>query len=283
MNDVLKYLFTEYNSKNEANLLRKLLYVFVIFKCLYWFMDIDLLFGNESLVYKNNVHLSTLKSTAFILFNSESTGMVYSFLIGALLFSGLGLINNYFSRLTAFVIWFIVVNIDNSIYPTLTGGDFLFQQLLFFNIFLSGFRPNYTEVQLEVEKAFHNAGVAALKIQICLVYLMSALSKLIDADWQSGEAVAQTFLVHDFSLPVLYNNIKSGSFILSLITYLIIAYQITFPIFIWMNKLKKPFLAFGILQHLIIAFIMGLPTFGFIMIIAYSIFYAPAFLLKKSL
>jgi hypothetical protein len=281
LNALVTYLFAEYHSQRESKLLRKLLYGFVIFKCLYWFLDFSLLFGENSLVYKNSVQLSSLKSTAFILFNSGSVGLAYGFLIVAIVFSGFGLINNLFSRMTACVVWFMIINIDNAIYPTLTGGDFLLQQLLFFNIFLSGYKMNFTEAQSDTDKAFHNTGVLALKIQICLVYFMSALAKLLDADWESGNALSQTFMIHDFSLPFLYNNLNGSSLMLMILSYLIISYQMCFPVMIWFKKIKKPFLAFGVLQHLFIALVMGLPTFGFIMIIAYSIFYAPTFKSKN--
>jgi len=34
-------------------------------------------------------------------------------------------------------------------------------------------------------------------------------------------------------------------------------------------------LLLGIIQHLFIAFVLGLPSFGFMMIISYAIFYVP--------
>ncbi len=279
----MKYLFSEYGFQKEATLFRRLLYGFMIVKCFYWLADFDLLFGPESIVHKNSIHLSFIKSTAFLLFNSDSAFMSYAALIGGIVLSLYAFFFKSFSRLVAFTVWFLLVNIDNKIYPTLTGGDFLFQQLLFFNIFLSNFSLGKTEIGNELDKAIHNTGVAAIKIQICIVYFVAGLAKLMDADWQNGMALIQTFMINDFSLPFYYNNVEGSSVILKMMNYFIIAYQVSFPILIWIKKTKKQFLAFGVLQHLFIALVMGLPSFGFIMIIAYSIFYAPAFKFKNSL
>lgn len=128
---------------------------------------------------------------------------------------------------------------------------------------------------VELDKAFHNLGVSAIKIQICLVYFISGLAKLLDVDWQSGNAISQIFMVQDFSLPWMYESLYKNTSALKLLNYFILGYQLLFPILIWFKKIKKPFLFVGILMHLYIALIMGLPTFGFIMIIAYSIFYFP--------
>jgi hypothetical protein len=274
-------LFNDYHSQREAKCLRKLLYIFVLIKCAYWLMDLSLLFGSESMVYNNGVHLSGIRSAAFILFNSGSKEMALVFLIAGIALSLFGLFNNYVARIVAILIWLLITNIDNAIYPTLTGGDFLLQQLLFLNIFLSASRSNYTTVQLDADKAFHNTGVLALKIQICIVYFMSALIKIMDKDWESGNALFQTFLIQDFSLPIVYNHLNGDLILLKILTYVIIAYQLTFPVLVWFKRIKGPFLAFGVLQHLFIALVMGLPSFGFIMIIAYSIFYVPTFKSKN--
>ena len=279
----MKYLFTDYNSVREAKLLRQLLYTLVIAKCVFWLIDFDVLFGLDSIIYKNNAPVSFIKIPAFWLFKSGSDSASYLVLISTVLITALSLFTSYFSRVSAFAIWFLILNIDNKIYPTLSGADFLLQQLLFFNIFLSNFKNKANEIISESDRALHNAGVTALKIQICLVYFISGLAKLMDSDWQNGLALSQTFLVQDFSLPFYYNHIQNGGIVLKITNYVIIAYQLMFPVLIWIKKFEKPLLAFGILQHLFIALFMGLPSFGFIMIIAYSIFYAPVFKSQNSL
>ena len=111
-----------------------------------------------------------------------------------------------------------------------------------------------------------------MRIQICLVYFLAGYAKLLNVDWMSGTAVNDVFKVHDYSLPFLYN--YDGAFGKEL-NFLVIGYQLLFPILVWVQRIKKWFLLIGVLQHLFIAFIIGLPSFGFIMIIAYAAFYSP--------
>ena len=60
-----------------------------------------------------------------------------------------------------------------------------------------------------------------------------------------------------------------------LLNYTVIAYQLLFSVFVWIQPLKKWFLLIGVVQHLFIAFILGLPSFGLIMIVAYAVFHKP--------
>jgi len=56
------------------------------------------------------------------------------------------------------------------------------------------------------------------------------------------------------------------------LTYATIIYQLLFPMLIWFRRFKIYFFSFGIIQHLLIAFGMGLFSFGVIMAICYILF-----------
>ncbi len=262
-------------SAYESKWLRRLLYLFLVVKCVYWLIDFDLLFGEHNIVYKNNVQLGFIKSWAYFLYDTESSLRAKFILTATICFSILGLFAKRYARLIAIVCWFLLTNINNAIYTTLSGGDFLVQQLLFFNTFLSSGMSIKKENLFDLDKAIHNTGVLALKIQICLVYFISGVIKILDVDWQSGDAISQIFLIKDFGFPMMYEKLYQHVGILKVLTYFILGYQLLFPLLIGWKKIKKPFIVIGVIQHLYIAFIMGLPTFGCIMIIAYSIFYFP--------
>lgn len=189
------------------------------------------------------------------------------------LFSGKAL------RLAFFILWFGIMNINNNVYCTLSGGDYLFQHFLFFCIFLSNGSPKQSQLYSSLDTALHNTGVIAMQVQVCLVYFLAGYAKVIDADWLNGTAVNDVFSVRDYSLPFLYGSDAAFG---KELNFLVIGYQLLFPILVWIDRIKKWFLLFGVLQHLFIAFVMGLPSFGFIMIIAYAIFYAPGRQTKNS-
>ena len=104
-----------------------------------------------------------------------------------------------------------------------------------------------------------------------MVYFLSALAKLNNEEWLNGSAISNTLQVQQYSLEIFSNTKQNAlSFIFN---YLVLFYQLFFPLVIWFKKIKKPFLIIGIIMHLFIAFVMGLMSFGFIMILGYIYFY----------
>ncbi len=273
MSTLIRYLFEDFRNKEEARFLQRLLGMFLVYKCLYLLLNYSLLFSESSIIYQNDVHLSWWRQAVFVLFNSESTALAFIFLIIALFSAIAVVLTPRYSRLLFFILWFTINNINNKIFSTLSGGDHLLQHFLFFSIFLSG---NFGENQFsEVSKVLHNTGLIALKIQLCFVYAFAGYTKLLDPDWMNGTAISDVFMINDFSLPAYYN-IQPG-LLTSFLNYTVIAYQLLFSVVVWIKPLKKWFLLIGVIQHLFIAFVLGLPSFGFIMIVAYAIFHKPNF------
>ncbi len=257
----------------ESKWMKKAMAFYVFYKCLYWIMNFSLLFSDDSIIYHNNVQLSWWKNGAFILFNHPSP-LCAGFFIGLnFLVAVYILFGSKFHRLAFFGLWFLVSNINNNVFCTMTGGDVLFQHLLFFCIFLSNGKPKQGLVMTDLDSAFHNTGVIALHIQVCLVYFLNGLAKLLDVDWANGKALSDSLAIYEFSLPLFYES--KGAFTATL-NYLVIWYQLLFPVVIYIKKIKKWYLLLGVTQQLFIIFILGLPSFGLIMIAAYAIFYSPS-------
>lgn len=251
----------------------------MIFKVVYWFVDLKLLFSDWSIAYHNNVLVEWWKQPVFILYNSDSVKLATVFLIVALLVSILILVNFKYSRGLFILLWLIVSNINNKVFCTLSGGDLLFQHLLFFAAFLStGDKSGDTALDV-INKTTHNAGVLALRLQLCVLYVMAGYNKIIDYDWIKGEAISDIFKIHDYNIPLFYD--VPESVFTMILNYTVVFYQLLFPVLVWIESIKKWYLALGIIQHLFIAFVFGLPTFGFIMVISYSIFYAPAIVFNQ--
>lgn len=170
--------------------------------------------------------------------------------------------NYYF--LIGIIIWFIFQNLSTAVYSANTGGDYLLNQLLLFLCFI----PSTSKIIFtETKTAIYNFGVLAIFAQIFLVYLLSGYSKVIDTDWASGTAIIQISKCNHYSLFQINNLLLS-----QILCYVIMVYQLTFPIIIWLKPVKKFILFIGILMHFYIALIMGLVSFGLIMIICYTLF-----------
>lgn len=228
------------------------------------------------MVYKHETFIPIWQWAAFVLYRSHSVTAPMLFLGLVVVMALYILFSKKTFRLAFFILWICIANIINNTYCATTAGEMLFQHLLFFCVFLSDGTLKTNSRWTQVDIAFHNSGMIALRLQVCLVYFYAALAKLFDQQWVSGDAVNMTLAVHDYSLPVLNNGLGVFG---SILTYLVLAYQLFFPVLVWFKKIKKWYLMVGILQHIFIAFVIGLPSFGLIMILSYAVFYSP---FKKS-
>lgn len=278
MQSLSGYFFSDYRYTSHTLWFRRFLYTFLIFESLYFLAAYDLFFGVNSIVYKTPQYIGFFKSIPYLLYNSQNPALGWYFLFGILLLSALNLASTRFAFISDVLLWLLALNISNQIYPALTGGDNLLNQFLFFNCFLSAaFKRSQTSWS-EFRICIHNLAVVGIVIQICLVYFLSALAKLQDPSWLSGEAIAQVTQIRHFSLFSFFNYSENLKWLFVCLNYLVLAYQLLFPVLIWVKKTKKVFLILGVLMHLYIAFFMGLVGFGFIMVLAYVYFWP----MKKS-
>lgn len=252
---------------------KRLLYLFLVIKSCYFFCNFDLFFGENSIVFVTPQKIGFFKSFAFLLYNSESIGLSKIFITSVLLLSILNLFIKRFHFIPDLLLWLLVVNLNNRVYPALTGGDNLLNQFLFFNCFLSFSFQSTKTWQGELKVCLHNLAVMAIIIQICILYLLSALAKLNDPGWLSGKAIIAVAQIKHFSLFSFLSYSRSLDPILIFLNYVVLFYQLLFPVLVWIKKVKKPLLIIGILMHLYIAFVMGLVSFGFVMIIGYVFFW----------
>lgn len=273
MEKLISYFFFDYRLKFQSIWFKRLLYVYLILRSALWLFHYDLLFGKHSLVVSTPQSIGAIKDLAFILYSHSEIYLSLAALILVLLLSGLNLFMAKAYIVADLFIWLLVLNIHNKIYPSLTGGDLLLNQFMFFNCFICNSFFKKDTWQNTIKVCLHNTAVVAVIIQLCLVYFLSGLAKAGDAEWVSGKALIFISQIQHFSL---YSSLKYDPrldlFYISL-NYLVLFYQLFFPILIWIRKIKKPLLIAGILMHLYIGLVMGLPEFSAIMIIAYVYFW----------
>ncbi len=219
------------------------------------------------MIYTHTVFVGGIKDYAFLLNNYYSKNLSIIFILLLLILSLIGLLkkSNY---LTNALLWLVMLNMNSFLYSTLTAGDYLLNQLVFFNIFFSA-QPSAKPFLNDTKTAFHNMALAGIKIQICFVYFITAWFKLTDPLWLNGTAVSHIFQIPEYSSPLL---LSLPFWFCLILNYATIVYQLLFPVLIWFRRFKIWFFAFGIFQHLLIALAMGLFSFGMIMIMCYILF-----------
>jgi len=246
-----------------------LLYGLLIIQCGYWLCFYDVLFGANSMVLTKPYPMQRFSDLAFFLYSQLSPHAAYWFILPVLLLSLISLIKPVYFIGDA-LIWLLTVNLHNRLYASLSGGDYLLNQLLFFNCFLSA-RYAITNSSRNAAKVFlHNLGVVLIIAQINFTYILSALAKLGDPLWLSGRAVLSISQVQHYAL---FSMPKFPDLLYIILNYVVLLYQCLFPIMIWLKPVKKPFIIIGIGMHLYIALVMGLVSFGLIMISGYIFFW----------
>ena len=176
-----------------------------------------------------------------------------------------------YKRILTFIAYFATANLVNSTYLMNSGGHHVILLVLFF---LSLINEEHT-LDNSWPNAINKAAMIAIKIQVCMIYFISFLYKIIGEIWLDGSALWQALMLDEYTLPIFKEWFASNNYILVFGTYFVLAYQILFPILIWVKKVRKWVLLFGVGLHLFIAFGLGLFTFGIAMIVAYFAFYVP--------
>jgi hypothetical protein len=269
----LQWFFTDYHFKLQTYWFKNLLYLFLILKAVGWLWLYDLYFGESAVIYSNNFQVSSFKDCAFLLYASASPWLGYLFLIPLLL---LCVVRLKFKKpwfVPDLLIWFLVLNLSNKVYATLTGGDYLLNQLLFFNCFLSAIFGVDGKFYSDFKIFLHNLVVLAVMLQVCIVYFLSALAKINDPEWLSGAAVYDISLINHYNLYGFARPTPGIHPLKTFLTYLILCYQLLFPVIVWIKPLKKPFIMIGLAMHLYIVLVMGLVEFGLIMLLCYIYFW----------
>jgi hypothetical protein len=169
-------------------------------------------------------------------------------------------------KIAGVVIFVVTLMLFLRAYTYLTGGHRLVYLLLFFLMFID------EDANTPKSTVNSNLFLLACKIQLILVYLFAGLYKLHGTYWLNGEALYYVMNLREFSHPWLQQFMLSKPWLLAAGTYAALAYQLLFPVLVWIKPIRFPFLLVGIIFHLLVAIGMGLPDFGIFMVLCYSMF-----------
>ncbi len=255
----------------QANVLRKLLFIYCIFNFFQLFPHIEILYGNESLIATQNLSGFTLTTLVNLLSVEAVTNYYMLFFVAQLLFSFIGLLG-FYPRLSTFLVFFATINLQNCIYSTVSGGDVLLCLMLFFLIFISNEKELKNKFLNDIQNASDTIFILLCKMQVVLIYAVSAIYKLQSPEWLDGSALQQILLIDEYSFPALQGLVCSIPFVFKILTWSALLYQILFPFLIFMKRIKRHVILTGLLFHLFIALGMGLFNFSFVMICCYVLF-----------
>ncbi len=123
-------------------------------------------------------------------------------------------------------------------------------------------------------KVSNNLAARLLQIHLCIIYLFGGLSKLRGDFWWEGSAMWWSIVNYEYqSLDITW--LGWSPMIIALTTHLTLFWETFYPALVW-PRLTRPFvLAMAVLVHGGIGLALGMPTFGFMMIVANLVFVSP--------
>lgn len=131
-----------------------------------------------------------------------------------------------------------------------------------------------------VSNLVHNAALLVIMAEVCLIYATAGWYKVQGSRWQDGTATWYPLHLDYFApWPALNDLLGASGLVILILTYGTVIVQVAFPFTLFNRKVKNVLLALMIVEHISIAFILGLPFFSMAMIAIDAVFLPTVFLL----
>lgn len=173
-------------------------------------------------------------------------------------------------RINLAFFWF-ELNYLRVLHPLANGSDFVMLALALFAIPLVP-RQGHTSAYLQIiSNGVFNCFRILIQIQVLSIYLVSGWDKLISEVWRSGNAFEYISNLELVFNPVFAPLFQSATMQL-VMSWITIGFELLFIPLVLIERTRLPILAIGAVFHLVIWLMLGLPGFGWVMIISYTIF-----------
>lgn len=269
-------------------LFRIALGLLVIVFCWWISPEVTTFFGQHAIARPETVE--RLQSSTFDVlrfFSADDFWLVS--MLRLLLVCGICLTFGMFSRLSAFLIYLIILSLDSRNHFVLNSGIGIMCYLCLFLVIsrcgdaLSikrlvaiwlGNKPEFG--------AAKNGSVLAqrlIQVQLCLIYWGASCWKLNGQSWLDGSAIFYTtHLVQfqRFSVPYLLDHMWTSR----LLTWFTLLFETAFPFLVWIKEFRYPLLLIGVIFHLGMDWVLVIPLFQEVMLCCYICFIDPADLSK---
>ena len=122
-----------------------------------------------------------------------------------------------------------------------------------------------SDLRRDLSAMFHNGAILAFALQIALVYGVAGLTKVQGETWRNGTAIYYA-MSGTYRLPGVSEAICRHDWVVNLLSYSAVAFQVSFPWFIFLNRYTRILaVAAGMCFHLGIGIVLGLVTFATLM------------------
>jgi len=272
MNLILDYFTSDFKHWRKVDFFKRLLYLFLFINTLTLLPAVNDIFGYNGLAGYRSFQWTGSEAFLNLLshpINHNHGWIHWLFVIGQLVFLTTGFLRIY-PKLSSLAIWFLTANLFTKGGLFFTGGEVLVNILLFYMIFIQKVEKDAKNYL--IQNTLNNTFYILTLIQVCILYFFAFFWKLYDFNWMSGDAIYYISKIDTFSSNWFKNLITNNVILGKLLTYTVLFYQGSFIIFVWIKRLKIPFLILGMGIHIAISIGMGIFAFGIYMSISYILF-----------
>jgi hypothetical protein len=154
------------------------------------------------------------------------------------------------------IAWFVFRVITHRLWLASNGGIQLMENMLLWCAFMGG-----------SSSVIHTCAFWIGRLQLALVYAVTAAHKFTGRSWLDGSAVLTVARDPDFHLAWL----TASPQVCSLITFSTLAFMTLFPLAVWWSPSRRLFLVIGVLFHLCTAIFMDIPQMGSAFVACYAL------------
>ncbi|GLX49920.1 HTTM domain-containing protein [Streptomyces hygroscopicus subsp. hygroscopicus] len=130
-----------------------------------------------------------------------------------------------------------------------------------------------------IANVLHNGALVVIMAEACLIYATAGWYKIQGSRWQDGTAVYYPLHLDYFTpWPGLADLMSTSGTILMIVAYGTVMVQVAFPFTLLDRRVKNVLLVLLMLEHSVIAVVLGLPFFSLAMITADAVFLPTSFL-----
>jgi hypothetical protein len=116
-----------------------------------------------------------------------------------------------------------------------------------------------------------NLALRLINVHMCVIYFFAGVSKLQGESWWTGEAMWRAFSNLEYqSIDMTW--LAWHPWLLNLVTYFSVLWEIFFCVLIWQPRLRSLMLAVAVVLHVGIGACLGMWTFGLIMLVGCASF-----------
>jgi hypothetical protein len=203
-----------------------------------------------------------------------SLHLLHSFFLLTLLSLALG----FYTRISAVLVYVLHMAFINRNMSVMFGVDMIATFFLLYLCFANS-NARFSLDSWRGRGAIRQSGLSHLafrlmQVQLCVIYAFSGWEKLKGTRWWDGSAIWDVLSIGNMQRWDL-SFVAHFPILLSTAVYVVLLFEIYFPVLVWLRRWRLPLLAFGVQMHIGIFVFMNLPSFGFMMISLYALFLNP--------